>query len=116
MSPEFEKYLARMCDLIENGKLPDTAIHRLFYTGHKYLGNVEVWPQKIKCITCDKEWSFEKGEKQEICHHKSTFDEENEIFDITDRSNSPLWKCVKCDHKWQGKNGNICPSCKTEKK
>lgn len=115
MSPQFSKYLSKMSDLIDQGKLPLSVIPRLFYYGHEMLHGIISDIRKYKCIDCNMEW-----EGEAICPScgvdesgRLVGDYEDKIWDITGDSQLARWRCYNCSHEWTSEDGKTCPECQT---
>ncbi len=98
LSPKALADLERILELIESGKLPESAIPRMVYSGHKVLGGVR-GPRSFKCVSCDKSL------------YADTCDcSQGEVFEITDISLAK-WECVRCTFQWTSVDGYVCPKC-----
>ena len=100
MHSDAEKKFARLIDLVSEGRLPESAIPRLFYQGHTVLYGISVSERRYKCVNCGKE-----GSSASECSCES-----DDIFDITNDRDAK-WKCVECQHQWVGEDGTKCPAC-----
>ncbi len=107
MDDDYAQKLTRICDLVDEGKLPPEAVPRLFYMGHKCLHGFAADIYKSKCISCGKEWSVEwnLGKERRKCECGS-----DDVFDITPEEETK-WECRKCQHQWVSKDGTKCPAC-----
>ncbi len=108
MHPDAADELERLVDLIDEGKLPETACPRLFYQGHKLLYGIYVEDRTYKCVACGKEGTLKNI--PEHCECGS-----DDVFDITNDKEGK-WECVKCKHQWIAWDGTICPACGEVKK
>lgn len=64
--------LVKTLDEIKAGRLPETAIPRMFYLGHTPLWVHDTPGMRIahwQCITCKHEWDGEDGTVCEACGH-----------------------------------------------
>lgn len=107
MRDECSQELRRICNLVDEGKLPKEAIPRLFHAGHKVLHGLAADVYKSKCITCEKEWSSAWGSKKDSSKCECGSDD---VFDITPEQETS-WECRKCQHQWVSMEGTQCPSC-----
>ena len=114
------KELLKLCDLVEEGELPDTAIPRLFYFGHKMLHGIHQPERKFKCVGCKNEWTrIDDLQSDPPVYSDSTCPTcgtKDNVYDITGDDQIARWQCVECQHEWTGKDGTLCPECGAEKK
>ena len=99
MHSDAEKKLARLVDLVDERKLPKSAIPRLFYQGHTLLHGFSASERRYKCVNCGKEGSMPE------CSCGS-----DDIFDISN-DREAKWECVECKHQWIAEDGTKCPAC-----
>lgn len=67
MHPDAAKQLARLVDEVDAGRLPESAIPRLFYQGHTLLEVYEGTEAKWECVSCNHQWIAENGTKCPAC-------------------------------------------------
>lgn len=106
MSPEYAKHLNRIFELVESGVLPEGAVERLFYMGHKspYGHWQPEEDREYKCVGCGETW---KGGPPEGAGHTC---EAPETYQ-TNHLRTTHWQCVSCSHEWDGEDGIRCPAC-----
>lgn len=102
MHPDAEKKLARLVELVDEGKLPESAIPRLFHQGHTLLFCIAADERRYKCASCGAEGS---GAVPDRCSCGS-----DDIFDIS-HDREAKWECVSCNHQWVAEDGTKCPAC-----
>lgn len=104
MSPEYAKELNRIFDLVESGQLPEAAVSRLFYMGHKTLYCFGHSPEneEWKCVGCGATW---KGTQEHTCPSGAP-----ESY-VTNYLRGARWQCLRCKHEWEGEGGIRCPAC-----
>lgn len=102
MNTTHGKCLSRVFQLVETGHLPETAIERLAYCGHKLVNSFDwgIEQQAFKCVSCDSEWV---GSKKHVCADPEVF--------RTNYLQTALWRCLKCSYDWEGPDGVQCPWC-----
>lgn len=117
MHPDTADYISRLMDLVDEGRLPESAIPRLFYSGHEVVCGFVPDARKYKCIECNAEWIITDEQAKELtilscpfCHSVGSDTIDNVIFDITERP-PPRWRCRTCKHEWESDDGHDCPSC-----
>jgi rubrerythrin len=114
-SPQAAKEFTKLLDLVEEGELPDTAIPRMFYFGHKLLHGIHEPMRRFKCVECKSEWTLMDDLKSDppvysdstcpVCKTKDN------VYDITGDDQLGRWQCLECQHEWTGKDGTVCPKC-----
>lgn len=100
MHPAAEKELAKLLDFIDGGKLPESAIPRLFYCGHTMLRRI-LAESLYRCVDCGKE--TREGEVPCACGSRN-------VYNIA-RSSQAEWECVECKNQWISDDGTKCPKC-----
>ena len=117
MTKEASKEFFRMFDLIEKGKLSGCVIPRMFYSGHEVVHCIYSSTRKYKCIRCEAESTSTSDNPLKFCPECSAEAKffGGEFFDVTDDAQA-RWRCRKCQHEWDGKDGKTCPSCGDVKK
>jgi len=104
------KDIERICDLVDQKKLPKSAIPRLFYMGHKVLHGFASDEKCYKCIACGKESHFTRENFKKIPNHCECGGCDADFFDITPDEES-RWECIQCQHQWTSHDGTKCPAC-----
>lgn len=103
MTEEFAKELAALSDEIDAGRLPETAMPRLFYCGHDLLYGIQGDPRTFKCLPCQVEWEGVK----DACPQCGVSDN---VYETTD-NRIARWRCKSCKHEWEARDGHNCPAC-----
>ena len=114
MHPDFAKKLGGLSELVEQGKLPKSAIPRLVYCGHKLLYTIWSPISTMFCVTCQYEWTINFDEENKTWGDQACpkCNSENDVYDVTDSFNNVKWRCRFCKHEWISGDGYTCPSCK----
>lgn len=109
MHPDAAKELVHIEDLVNAGKLPETAIPRLFYMGHEVLYGHHVDDRKYQCASCGHGFqNIEYDDEAKTCNELCC--ENPEIYDVTE-DGLTHWRCVDCKHEWDSTDGTFCSSC-----
>lgn len=105
MHEDYAKHLNHIFDLVESGQLPEGAIQRLAYMGHKTL--YSHWQpeedREWKCVGCGATGKGEKGGLEHTCATPEVYQ--------TNHPRTSHWQCLSCKHEWDGEDGIRCPSC-----
>ncbi len=118
MSPEAGEELSRLFDFVEAGKLPKSAIPRLFYCGHELLHGTAPEKHEYMCASCQSKFGpqdlieenegFEKWLTNYTCPNCK---QKDTIYNITEEAPSK-WRCRECKYEFLEHNGTVCPKCK----
>lgn len=108
MREEVLNELVKLCDLVESGVLPVSAVPRLFYFGHTLIGSTYHKQRNYKCVKCMTVW---ESESAGICPQCMTSEY---TYDITGDSQIAIWECKTCQFRFESKDGTKCPKCGSE--
>jgi hypothetical protein len=118
MHPNAAKELGELCKAMDEGKIPECAIPRLFYFGHEVASEWEEFPPDnkpiLRCVACFKDWPCEKDTDCRICPHC------NDLrfhwgHAVVNSVKHIRWRCLDCKHEWEAWDGTECPSCGSKK-
>ncbi len=104
MTDDAAAEFVRLFKLVDDGVLPESAIPRMAYVGHRVLGSFAL-PQALevyRCVTCCADL---QGTEVHVC----TGTPETHCIN---RLCTARWECCSCRHVWDGEDGVRCPVCK----
>lgn len=105
MHPDALQELADLVELVDKGELPESAIPRLFYYGHKLLNTIHADKRTFRCLNCRRDFVYALDSLPKSCTQCN-----QKVYDISD-DNSARWQCNFCEHIWVSEDGYVCPKC-----
>ena len=119
MHPNALNELIGLIELVEAGELPESAIPRLCYFGHKVIGSYRNSTRNLKCTSCRDEWSVKEDHRTEEFKYAdltcSQCQSDKNVYDITGDDQIARWWCEECAYEWQAVMGYKCPECGAER-
>jgi len=104
---------------VESGEIPETAMPRFFYCGHKHVCSY-TGTEWFKC-SCGHTWSVSESQYiddwrkdnkvQYSCPACKKSELPQNIHWYHEYNQESRWECLGCKHQWNAKNGEVCPSC-----